>query len=75
MQNVSLESYISVWWCCLNTQLTHKSKNHHDINLVTLNVFGSTATTENYIFASLLALIVKQYILNSYKSHYDQVAY
>ena len=53
MQYVSLESYISGWWCCLNTQLTRKSKYHHDINLVDLNVFGSLATTENYIFASL----------------------
>ena len=40
MQYVSLESYISVWWCCLNTQLTHKSKYHNDINLVALNVLG-----------------------------------
>ena len=40
MQYVSLESYISVWGCCLNTQLTHKSKYHNEINLVALNVLG-----------------------------------
>ena len=32
----------------MNIQLTHKSKNHNDINLVALNVLGSWATTENY---------------------------
>ena len=37
MQYVSLESHISGLWCCLNTQLSHKSKCHYDINLVTLN--------------------------------------
>ena len=40
MQYVSLENYISGWGCCLNTQLSHKSKNHNDINLAALNVLG-----------------------------------
>ena len=34
MQYVSLESHISGLWCCLNTQLFHKSKYQNDINLV-----------------------------------------
>ena len=40
MQYVSLESYISGWGCCLNTQLTHKCKYHDGINLVALNDLG-----------------------------------
>ena len=38
MLYASLESYISGWGLCLNTQLTHKSKYHNDINVVALNV-------------------------------------
>ena len=48
---VSLESFISGWWSCLITQLTHKSKYKNDINVVALNVFDCYATVENYIFA------------------------
>ena len=40
MQYVSLDSFISVSGCCLNTQLTHNNKYHNDINLVALNVLG-----------------------------------
>ena len=40
MQYASLESYISGWLCCLNTQLTNKSKCHKDINVVALNFLG-----------------------------------
>ena len=40
MQYASLENYISGWCCCLNTQLTHKSKYHNVINVVALNVLG-----------------------------------
>ena len=36
MQYASLERYIS----SLNTQLTHKSEYHNDINVVALNVLG-----------------------------------
>ena len=43
MQFVSVESYIS-GWLCLNTQVSHKSKYHNDINLVALNVLGCKAT-------------------------------
>ena len=40
MQHVSLECYISGCRWCLNTQLTHKSKDLNDNNLVALNVLG-----------------------------------
>ena len=47
VQFASLESYISGRSCCLNAQLTHKSKYHNDINVAALNVLCCKATTKN----------------------------
>ena len=59
MQFVSLKRYISGWGCCLNTQLSNKSKYHNYINLAALNVLGLLGNNRTLHFCLTLSVNCK----------------